>query len=201
MPIILPTTPGAASAEPFFVDAGSWQQPIGVGSPSRLDMPGDRYGIAVQMPPMKAEDAMAWVSRLHRGVGQEVTFEWQQPDVPDQAGLGASPSIRVATAAQATVIDLKGVGAAGNVFKEGRFFSVEHGGRHFLHHFAGDATVVTSGQLQAPIHPRQRVGFTANDPVHFNPPLITGILQGDRHSWSISNARHVGLAFEIVEGE
>ena len=106
MPIDLPLTPGPRSAEPYFIDAGGWQRPITVGDPTRIDLLGDRFGLAVQMPPMEETEALVWVRRLNKGRAEGVTMEFP---ANYRLPLLSRPTCAINTAnvAQATILELK----------------------------------------------------------------------------------------------
>lgn len=199
MPIDLPNNPSPNGADAFFIDAGSWQQPIQNGSPARLDGLGDRHGLSVTLPPMTADDASEWILALNKGLGREVIYEWQQPGISVQGDGNGNVRIAAAAASQSFNIQINGF-FAGQAIKKGRYFSIYSGGRYYLHQSDGQFTSV-AGSFPINIFPRLRTPLAAQDLVNFNPPKFQGILQGNQNRWTISLARHVGLQFEIIEAE
>ena len=198
MPIDLPLTPGPANADPYFIDAGGWQRPTTTGPATRVDMLGDRFGVAVQLPPMQEPEALAWVKALNKGRGEGVTFEFPANyDLPVN-DIGTPAEIRSISVAQATTIDLRFVGV--NVtFEDGRFISINSGGHNYLHQVDGEQIIDGNGLLN--IFPRTRAAFSVADPVMIDRPKIDGILLGNQSDWTVNAALHYGLSFTIEEME
>lgn len=203
--IILPDWPHPAQAEPYFLDSGSWQIPsIGGGAALRINRLGDRHGLNVTMPEMKFNDpaglahARVWISRLKRGVAEGVRMRFPQPDYEI-----ALPNLVCGVApANATLLPFTG-GTPGLVIPEGVFCSITDAsqGKIFLHSVNSQLTIDGSGNGTLSLHPRLRTGLGASDTISFSPPVIEGRLIGEERQWSLSQARTVGLSFQIEEIE
>ncbi len=202
-PISLPSNPEPQSAEPYFVDMGGWQSPeFGGGDAVRVDRMGDRFGLAVSMPPMFFDDpargihAREWISRLNRGSSLGVRLKFPQPNF-------VAPFLDCAVgvaAAQASSLPVTGA-MAGAVVREGTFATLVQlaTGRRFLHQVSADVVIDGGGAAALPVWPRLRIATVAGDRLNLNPVSIDGMLAGNRRSWSLEMTRTVGLQFEIVE--
>lgn len=195
MAIILPSMPAPREAEPFFIDAGGWQKPITIGDATRIDLLGDKFGLNVTMPPMDEETGLKWISRLNNGRSHEVIMEYPQYRLPPISKFAARPN--GAHVAQTTILTITNMLNA--TIQEGRFFSVFAHGRYWLHQSASETITVDGNSIALPIIPRTRKIYPNNANVDFDTPKIQGILEGNVNSWTISNAMHIGLQFEIME--
>ncbi|WP_426043704.1 hypothetical protein [Caulobacter sp. DWR3-1-2] len=197
MAVTLPDTPSWASANPALLDFGAVLEP-GLGGPSQyVGRLGDRYEIAVQMPPMEAEVARVFISRLTQAKKSSLLMPFPQAGVT----IGAEGAPRVNGAGQAgTVLAIDGLPPAKAV-KEGWFFSVVVAGRRYVHQITTDAVANGGGAVTLSIEPMLRVSPTDNAVVELAQPMLEGFVQSDGLPWSIDVATHVGLSFTVRETE
>lgn len=204
MTVTLPTWPGPKSASLRPVDAGSWQQATLGGDDVRLDRLGDRFALAVNLPPMKwhtidgVSAARIWAIRLARGMSEGVLMEVPQPDF-DTAGF--PPTVRVHTdtaAAQAIQVPVFDV-PLGVVLPEGIMVTIRKNatGRHYLHQLRATA-IGTGDKTMLSLWPRTRVGVAWGDDVLIGAPVIEGRIV-DPTPYEMDEIRTVGLAFEVQE--
>jgi hypothetical protein len=201
--IDLPTWPEPASAEPYFLDAGGWQLPsIAAANAIRMDRLGDKHGLAVRLPAMKFNDpagvahARVWIQRLKRGLSEGVRMKFPTPDYVAPFALA---TLSAAPAAQAVLIAVAGL-PGGVTVPEGLFFGLKKlaTGTFYLHSVNTQVVASGGGAANLSVHPRLRTSFSIADQV-ICPPQIEGRLVGDRQSWTLENARTVGLEFQIEE--
>ena len=199
MSILLPTSPSPTDGtEPSYLDWGGTLRPIFGGALQKLRRMGDRFAIAVVMPPMfTAEDGMLWVARLiaARRAGGAV-LPWPQPGFePPPAGAP-----RVASAGQSgSLLTIEGFSPADYLVREGQFFSIVHGGRRYLHQ-AAESRIAVDGRINGlAIQPMLRVSPANGSPCEFEVPKIEGMLGGDEQTWTPTTARTLGLSFSITE--
>lgn len=197
MAVSLPATPAPASATPTLLDFGAVLEP-GLGGPSQyIGRLGDRYEVAVQMPPMEAEVARVFISRLAQAKKSSLVMPFPQPGVT----VGPVGAPRVNGAGQAgTLLAVKGLPAA-KVIQEGWFFSVIVAGRRYVHQVSADAGAGLAGTVTLSIEPMLRVSPPDNAVIELAEPMIEGFVQGDSLPWSVDVAAHVGLSFTVREIE
>lgn len=129
MAVTLPTTPSPVSATLRMLDWGGNLTPILGGPVQRLNRLGSRHAVDIELPPMTADDAMAWVQRLKRGKSETVRMAFPQPGFTP--GAEGTPSIRAA-AAGGTSISIRGV-PQGHALVEGQSLSIVVGGKRYVY--------------------------------------------------------------------
>lgn len=188
MTVALPSRK-AASASPRYVDFGGIQKTSLGGEHQRVDRLGSRWACAYTLPPMNADEAAVWVSRLIRGLKEKAQYYFPQP------GLTLpTPSAAVAMPALANS-EFVVLGSAGT-YKEGSFFSVVHDGRGYVYQVITQNTV---GSGQIGIQPPLRSTLTVGDAVSFADVKIEGYTGGNANTWSVDAAKKYGISFEIEE--
>jgi hypothetical protein len=197
MAITLPDTPSWASATPTLLDFGAVLEP-GLGGPSQyVGRLGDRFEVAVQMPPMEAEVARVFISRLAQAKKSSLLMPFPNAGIV----VGAEGAPRVNGAGQAgTLLALDGL-PANKALKEGWPLSIIVAGRRYVHLIAGDTAANAGGEAVLPLEPMLRVSPSDNAVVELAVPMIEGFVQGDGLPWSIDVAAHVGLSFTVREIE
>ena len=195
MAIDLPATPGPVEISIRQIDFGGTLTP-GLGGPvQRINRNGNRFAVAVQMPPMKPIDARAWLAALNQGVQQGVRWRLRQVELFP----GSPGTVRVNGGGQAgstLVVD----GANPNYpFRLGQFFSLVHNGQRYLHQLAAAVNANGSGQASLSIVPALRIEPADNDLVEIGQPIVEGLLADNGFEWSIDRARLAGISFTILE--
>lgn len=203
MSVTLPTYPGPKAASLLASDAGGWQMATLGGADIRLDRLGDRFGLAVVMPPMKwhtidgVSAARVWSSRLNRGIAEEVIMEVPQPDFVTSAF--AVEATLSAAAAQSVTVAMVGLGAA-IVHPEGMMVTIKQTatGRHFLHQLRSTATSDGGGGGSFSLWPRTRIAIVNGDKILVRTPVIEGKVVSPVPA-DMEQIRTVGIAFDIME--
>lgn len=197
MPVTLPATPWPSSASPMMLDFGALLEPGLGGASQYVSRLGNRFELQVQYPPMTAEVARVFISRLNQAKASTLLMPFPQPGVV----VGAEGAPRVNGAGQAgTFLSIDGL-PAGKAVSEGWFFSLIAGGRRYLHQVSADAVATGAGAITLAIEPMLRVSAPDNAVVELATPMIEGFVQGDGVPWTIETAALYGLSFTIRETE
>ena len=194
--ITLPTSPAPVAAAPYIVDFGGFLTPGLGGEVQRLDRMGNRFGIAVTMPPLESEeDGRILVGRLIRGKTEGVltqfpllSFDPGSPGAPLVNGTGQSGKSLICDGF-----------TAGYTIKEGQWFSLIHGGRRYLHNVDAQVAANGSGQATLTISPMLRIEPANNAVLEFAQPMIEGFIHGEEWRWQMSLEHLIGIEFEVRE--
>jgi hypothetical protein len=197
--IELPVSPAPAAATPYMLDFGTLLRPSLGGPTQKVNRLGNRFGISVTMPPMKSPKlGRIWLSRLIQAQSEGARMRW-----PLQGfDAGAPGDIKVSGTGQlGSSLSVK-EGEPDYYLREGQFFSILTGGRHYLYMIATEDFIGSDGSaLIDKIAPMIRAAHLDNDPLFLGPPMIDGVVIGDRREWEWSIANLTGLQFEIQEME
>lgn len=189
MPVTLPAN-GVATAAPRFIDRGGVLRSSLGGPDQRIDRLGSRWGVDVQLKPMKADDARVWIARLIRGMRERAIMKFPQPGLvsPGTGNLvaAASPGANVETFAVTGEITSA---------KEGRFISFQTNGKYYVHQI----TSLTGSPIT--IQPPLRLAIASGQAIQLAPAsvMIEGYVLGEPQSWTIDAARIYGIAFSLEE--
>ena len=197
----LPSTAGVEARRggvfsPRYVDFGADLTPPLGGPATRLNRLGARWALDVRLPPLSAEDARVWVSRLVQGRSGTVALRWPQSGLA--VGAPGAPVVNGAQSKGAQQLHIRGL-AGQYPLREGQFLTVTAGGRRQLYMAALQTLASAGGLVTAVIRPGLRSVPADGSAVELNPPLIEGLLQGREVGWTLEAARTVGLSFSIVE--
>ena len=194
--IDLPAYPGPNACTPRLLDFGGFLEPGLGGETQRLNRQGNRYGVAITLPPLEsAREGRIWVSRLIRGKSEGARIDYPlldfDPGVPGAFLVdGAGQSGRV--------LHLRG-GTPHYAFKEGQPFSLEIAGQHFLYFLDQQAIADGAGSAAIQFSPMLRKQPPDGAALHLSKPMIEGYIMGDELSWQLAVDRTIGLSFEIHE--
>lgn len=184
-----------SEVQPALIDFGSVQRPPLGGPLQRVNRLGNRFRVAVGLPPIRNKDlGRVVVSRLLRAKTEGIRIEWQLVGI--EQGSPGSPLVK--GAGQAGTALLCDGFRLGYGFSEGFWCSIEHLGQHYLHNVAASGSALT-GEATLNLTPAMRVSPADNSPVHLQKPMIEGLVIGDEFAWDYSLAHHVGIQFEIEE--
>ncbi len=196
MSILLPSLPGPTDGTvPELVDAGGVLKGTIGGSDQKLNRLGDRYRLAVTLPPMPYEPTgRAYISRLQRGMSEGVIIAFPQPGMT----IASAPSAAVnGSGGGGKTLPVKGL-PSGYDFLEGQFVSVVHDGRRYLHCVDVPTSAAGDGTVTLTVTPMLRFQPANNDVIEVS-PRIEGFLTGGSVPWSPTAAANVGLTFTITE--
>lgn len=203
MPITLPEARAIKVDRPRLLDFGGRQVPAGGGAVQPLLRLGTRWALDVTIPLMSTEpDGRIWASRLCQAklAGALMWFRQDGLDIGLPA-LSGTPLVMGAGQSGSTLaIDSL---RPGYVIREGQFFSIFHGTRHYLHQSTAIVVANSSGQASVPIFPMLRIFPADNAPCHFAKPMIQGSLTGsNEQAWTRLAANWTDLgSISISEDE
>lgn len=198
--IDLPLTPAPVGVKFKQIDFGSTITPPTGGPDQRVNRLGNRWSVEVTMPPMpNLEIGQRFISRLIRGKSEGVKMPL--PMLGTSPGSIGTPRLSVSPGTGRT-IDIKNINI-GRLIREGQFFSIETGGRHYVYMSNGDVTTsdapAPASRATVQVSPLLRVAHLVNDSVHLEQPFIQGLIEGDPDEWEIGLERNVQLVFIIKE--
>lgn len=178
------------------IDFGGVQRPALGGRIQRVNRLGNRFRVAVTLPPLvNIEEGRTVVSRLLRAKSEGLRIEFQL--IGADPGTPGTPRINGAGQAGSSLV-MDGF-TPGYALPEGAPLSIEVAAQHYLHFAAGAATANGSGQMTLPITPALRVSPPDNALVHVAAPMVEGLVLGEEWAWSYSLEHHVAIQFEIEE--
>lgn len=194
--ITLPETAIPNSATPYLRDFSTILTPFLGGPEQHVSRLGTRFGSRVTLPPKDANDALLIQSRLLRARYDRLLMPWYQPGF--DTGAPGAPVVSGAVAS-GTAIPLSGL-AAGYRIKEGQFASILHAGRRYLHMFAADVLIPSSGSAIVSVWPMIRVSLSTGDVVEIAKPMIEGFVNpGEELSWQTAVDHLSAFNFTIAE--
>jgi hypothetical protein len=185
-----------AGFEAFVSDAGQTVRSPISGDSQRDNRPGSRFGLNVQLPPMKSDDtARKLVALLNEGLEQGVIVHW--PQIGFDAGAPGLVQINGANQL-GTTLNVDGVGT-GYSFRHGQFGNfTTSAGRLHLFQLRGDVHY-GDGTAALPIFPMIRKSPNDNSAVDFTTVRLEGWLDDEARSWTVGRARSTGLSFAVTE--
>lgn len=195
--ITLPSLPAPNGVRLGLLDFGFIQRPITGAAAQRVDRKGNRFQADFTFPPMKANTARVFTSRLQTAKREGIRMEVPLLDV-DQGSPG-SPVVDGANQT-GTSLNIRGL-TPGYEFKEGFWLSILAGsGQYFLHNVRGDVTADGLGDATITIEPALRVLFPDGAVIDLVTPKIEGLVTNDL-AWEIPTNRLVQVSFTMEEAE
>lgn len=191
--LTLPSSPQPRSVTPRLITARNELTPAFGGTVQRLNRKGSRYALAVELPPMKYVDALAWddlmaeVDTVLMGVPQP-GLVIGAPGTPLVNGAGQSGS-------SLTLDGLTG----GYVIRKGQWLSVVISGRRFLYRAASAATAAGGGAVTVALRTMLRSPPPDNAVVEIAAPMIEGFARMADDALAVGIEHLVSLSFTIEE--
>lgn len=194
--IDLPIYPQPSAMTPSEIDFGTILSPPTGGEDQRLNRLGNKHRFQISMPPMpSAKLGRQWLIDLKRAKKEGARMPF--PLLGFEPGASGAVVVNGSTAAGSTLLVR---GAWSNyVFRNGAPFSIEVGGRHYLHFVAGEVIASDTGTATLTIDPPLRKQPSDADVCHFGTPMIEGFIEGDEFSWQMSVDHFLGFDFSIRE--
>lgn len=177
----------------------SGNQEGSLGGPS-LAIPrmGDRFALDVQTGQLRNDaSGLALVAALTQATTLDALFSFLQPNLPNPSVIGGAVVDGAGQSGSRLVVRGANPGAAVAV---GRFFSIVHGGRRYVHMVAAASTIGSDGRATISIWPMLRFRTTDADVVEFDEPKIEGQLIGfEAKGATFQGVRTNPLGFTIQE--
>lgn len=195
--IELPASPAPASVSPELMDYGVVLRPGLGGAVQKVDRAGSRYRVAFTYPPMPADDARKFVSRLNQAKLEGGLRMKMRLAGIDQSGAG-SPVVDGAGQA-GTLLSIRGL-TPGYALQEGFWLTIfDASGQPYLHNCRSEVTADGSGDAAIVITPPLRIDFADGATIELNAPVVEGFIDGGAIGWSVDTAYHFGIGFTIEE--
>ncbi len=196
MSVLLPSLPGIRTAEPQLLDFGAVQQGALGGAAQRLNRLGNRFGLAVELPPaLSATHGRIYVAKLLRALTEGAIYPFPQPGL--NIGTPGSPVVDGA-GQSGSLLNLRGF-AEGYLIREGQFFSIIHNGRRYLHSAAEERGTVSGAVYNLRVTPMLRISPADGAVCEFSTPYLEGFVSGDSAKWQLMLEPYHAIAFSITE--
>ena len=150
--------------------------------------PGQRWAASVSLPPMKRQDAEAWVAFLLSLYGQVGTFLLSDPNCPEPRGTATSATLTGSARSSSPTVTMTGTLLAGD------YISIGSGTSTRLHKVVQDR----SGTGTLEIWPALRSSYTG---AALDLTASKGVfrLKDNITQWSINEISSYGITFDCVE--
>lgn len=197
MPAIeLPRKPGIKSARPRLIDYGADQEPALAGPFNRLNRPGNRYAIDIELPPMRSEPTgRIYTSRLRRAKREGALFAFPQDGF--KVGSPGTPVVNLGGQSGRT-LNIRGLTPYYS-FREGQFFSLVHSGRRYLSAVAAPVLASGTGTAAVELEEMLRVIPSDGDTCEIARPMIEGVLAGQTVEWELMTDPYTVVRLTITE--
>ena len=150
--------------------------------------PGQRWAASISLPPMKRQDAEAWVAFLLSLYGQVGTFLLSDPNCPAPRGTATSATLTGTAGSTSPTITMTGTLLAGD------YISLGSGATARLHKVVQDR----SGTGVVEIWPALRSTYT-DAAVDLTEAKGRFRLKDNITQWSINEISSYGITFDCVE--
>lgn len=194
MSVTLPTTPAPRSVTPRLVTARAELRSAFGGSTQRISRTGSRWAYDVELPPMTAASALAWITAFSE-------TDTCILNIPEPGITIGSPGTPLVNGGSQTGSSLITDGwSADYVIPQGKWLSVSVSSLLYLHVTTASTTASGGGAATLPIFPPLRASPDDNAALNVNPAKIEGFLTMGDAAFGISINRLVeGFAFSIEE--
>jgi len=156
---------------------------------------GDRFAVDVSTTQLRQDaESRDLIGLLMEATTADARMQLRLPNAPRPIGSGI-----VADGAGQTGSTISLRGAYRQTEFVRRFFSIVHGGVHYVHMVRGRAMADANGKVALPIWPMLRFVTTDGDVCHFDDPMIEGQLLGFDKGAGFERNRTKPLAFSIQE--
>lgn len=199
--IILPARPGRRLDAPRLIDFGGFLTPDSGGPMQRINRLGNRYALAITMPPVRGAAGRILVNRLIRGKMEGVRTSWPLDDFdPGTPNVANGSAIVIDGAGQAgTTLAVMNV-APRYAFREGQPISLEISGQHYFDFVSAPAKAGADGKVSLQLTLPLRKPPATGSVLHVAKPMIEGFIVGSEIAWeqALSGYRE-NIQFEIQE--
>ena len=193
--ITLPSDPQPAMVQPRLLDFGILQRPSTGGPATYIQRGGMRFAVDVTYPPIAADQARVFLSRILRGKTEGLRIQFPLSGVSQ--GSPGSPTVN-GTSSTGTNLRVKGL-TPGYQALEGYWLSVfDSSGNSYLHNVSANVTASIAGTADISVWPPLRASFADGNLINLQSPVIEGIVP-DAPSWPLPSEHTVVLAFSVEE--
>lgn len=161
---------------------------------------GQFWGAEVELPPMLAEHAEAWVGFLLSLNGREGTFLMGDPTRTATRGIGTgTPLVNGASQTGNTLITDGWTASQTGILKSGDWVQLGTGSSSHLHKVVQDCNSDGSGNATLEIWPRLRAAPANNAALTVVSAKGLWRLDKNEQGWDIGEAQVYGISFSCVE--
>ncbi len=194
--IEFPANPSPNGAAPSLLDYGFQLRGSLGGSTQRVDRAGSRFSVQVSYPPMPAQTARVFVSRLLTAKREGIRIEY--PLLEQSQGIPGSP-VMDGAGQRGTSIDIRGLTPSYG-FKEGFWLTlIDADGVRYLHNCRSNEIASGTGTATITIEPPIRADFADGATVLLAKPEVEGFVDGSAVDWQIPIERLIALSFTLEE--
>jgi hypothetical protein len=200
-PLSMPSAPGfqrfnlsanniaGISSSPFTAQAQTYE------------WPGEFWSLDLALPPMKRDQAQAWVAFLVSLRGVIGTFYIGDDSVAAPAGIATgTPLVNGAQSAGSKTLATKGwTHNITGILKAGDYIQVGTGSAKRLYMVLTDASSNGSGLATLDIFPRLREGVSDGQVITISACKGTFRLPDNKRTWTVDQAMIYGIDFQAVE--
>lgn len=193
--IELPDDIVPSGAQPRMVDMGFVQESAG-GTAVRIERPGNRFEVDLSFPPMTAENARTFVSRLMLAKASGLRVEY--PLLGQGQGVPGAPVVN-GTDSGGRMLKLRGL-TAGYMVKEGYWLNlIGSDGTRYLHLVTAPVRASATGTATLTVEPPLRIFPADGDDVELARPVIEGQVTSEA-SWALNPGEIVnGIGITVRE--
>ena len=195
--IELPELPAPNSVSPALIDFGFVQRPALGARATRIERAGSRYSAQIGFPPMRADVARVFVSRLLRAKSEGLRIEFPLLEI-SQSPCG-TPLVDGAGQAGKT-LNIKGL-TPHYAFREGYWLTLVDGfdGARYLHNCGTTVAAGADGRATIALAESLRAPFADGATILLAKPTIEGFVTGESWDWQIPVERLIALSVPIEE--
>ena len=195
--IELPELPAPNSVSPALIDFGFVQRPALGARATRIERAGSRYSAQIGLPPMRADVARVFVSRLLRAKSEGLRIEFPLLEI-SQSPCG-TPLVDGAGQAGKT-LNIKGL-TPHYAFREGYWLTLVDGfdGARYLHNCGTTVAAGADGRATIALAESLRAPFADGATILLAKPTIEGFVTGESWDWQIPVERLIALSVPIEE--
>jgi hypothetical protein len=201
-PISMPSTPEGVRSVRFSATniVGIAASPF-TAQAQVYEWPGEFWSLDIALPPMRREDAEAWLAWLVALRGVLGTFHIGDPlgDAPQGIATG-TPLVNGAHSAGSKTVATKGwTHNVTGILKAGDYVQIGTGAQQRLYKVLTDANSDSSGHATLDIFPRLREGLSDNQSVTTSNTAGTFRLATNTREWTADETLLYGVNFKAVE--
>lgn len=196
--IELPELPTPNSVSPALIDFGFVQRPALGARGTRIERAGSRYRAEIGFPPMRADVARVFVSRLLRAKSEGLRIEFPLLEVSQ--GTPGTPLVDGGGQAGKT-LNIRGL-TPHYAFREGFWLTLVDGaggGARYLHNCASAVAAGADGRTTIALAEALRAPFADGATILLARPTIEGFVTGEEWQWQIPVERLIALSVPIEE--
>ena len=200
-PLSMPTTPGFKKMNMTAANVVGVSASLFTLQQQTYQWPGEGWTVDFALPPMKIDQAQAWVTFLVSLRGKLGTFyAGDAANLAPQGVATGTPLVNGAQSSLSTTLATKGwtAGVTG-ILKAGDYIQLGTGVQQRLYKVLTDANSDGSGDATLDIFPRLREGVSDAQPISFTVCQGTFRLLSNDRTWSVDEALIYGIDFKAEE--